>query len=111
MLGSAPAVPFLARESYTSSASVAKQEIYGSGVERIDVLEAVEDSHGGLIVEVNEVMDSESFSNLLRDSLSVWRGLVLSHFTFVIPFLFCLWQMLIIFHCHCLTLGKERDLD
>ncbi|PKI76857.1 hypothetical protein CRG98_002843 [Punica granatum] len=37
------------------------------------MLKAVEDVHGGVIVEMEESMDSDSFVPLLRDSLSKWR--------------------------------------
>ncbi|OWM62817.1 hypothetical protein CDL15_Pgr020111 [Punica granatum] len=71
--GSVPDVPFMAREFYKSSASVAKQEETGPVVEQIQMLKAVEDVHGGVIVEMEESMDSDSFVPLLRDSLSKWR--------------------------------------
>ncbi|KAK4781436.1 hypothetical protein SAY86_015538 [Trapa natans] len=71
----APALPLLARDVYMSSASVAKQEPDASEIQQIQVLDAIEDSHGGVIVEMNETMDSDSFSTLLQDSLSVWRRL------------------------------------
>ncbi|XP_008229930.1 PREDICTED: nudix hydrolase 2 isoform X1 [Prunus mume] len=58
----------------TSSSSVAKQAIMPEdGVEQIELLSAVEDLHGGVVVDLKEVMDSEVFSSLLRASMSQWK--------------------------------------
>eukprot|EP00268_Persea_americana_P035811 TRINITY_DN35313_c0_g1_i1.p1 TRINITY_DN35313_c0_g1~~TRINITY_DN35313_c0_g1_i1.p1 ORF type:complete len:358 (-),score=87.79 TRINITY_DN35313_c0_g1_i1:123-1196(-) len=60
--------------STSSSSSVAKQAIMPEdGVEQIELLSAVEDLHGGVVVDLKEVMDSEVFSSLLRASMSQWK--------------------------------------
>ncbi|XP_021805899.1 nudix hydrolase 2-like [Prunus avium] len=60
--------------STSSSSSVAKQAIMPeNGVEQIELLSAVEDLHGGVVVDLKESMDSEVFSSLLRASMSQWK--------------------------------------
>lgn len=111
---SASAVPSLTREFYASSASVAKQELDASGVEQIQVLEAVEDLFEGVIVEMKETMDPDSFSTLLRDSLSVWRRLVLLASIYSLSLFFFSFFISNVYHHHHhhhLTAGKERCLD
>jgi len=39
----------------------------------IKTLRAVEDQHGGVIVNVEESMDSSVFASLLKASISQWR--------------------------------------
>lgn len=54
-----------------SSALLAKdEEVRGKG---IGLLRAVEDKHGGVIVNMEEPMDSLVFASLLEVSLSEWK--------------------------------------
>lgn len=41
--------------------------------ENIDILDAVEDQHGGVIVNMEKPMESMLFSSLLQASISHWR--------------------------------------
>lgn len=58
------------------------------GVEQIELLSAVEDLHGGVVVDLKEVMDSEVFSSLLRASMSQWKQKVLF---VVVHFIICMY--------------------
>ncbi|XP_020208683.1 nudix hydrolase 2 [Cajanus cajan] len=61
------------QRSYMSStlATLAKEdEIQGKGME---TLRAVEDQHGGVVVNMDEPMDSSLFASLLEASISQWR--------------------------------------
>ncbi|KAK9924332.1 hypothetical protein M0R45_032709 [Rubus argutus] len=59
----------------TSSLSVATQGIMPeSGVEQIELLNADDDLHGGVVVDMKDKpMDSELFTSLLKASLSQWK--------------------------------------
>ncbi|TKY47882.1 Nudix hydrolase 2 [Spatholobus suberectus] len=59
--------------SYMSAtlASLAKEEeVRGKGIE---TLRAVEDQHGGVIINMEEPMDSSVFASLLEASISQWK--------------------------------------
>lgn len=57
--------------SASSSALLAKEEeVRGEG---IGLLRAVEDQHGGVIVNMEEPMDSLVFASMLEASISQWR--------------------------------------
>ncbi|KAF5461196.1 hypothetical protein F2P56_021014 [Juglans regia] len=43
------------------------------GIEHVELLPAINDDDGGIIVEMKEAMDSEVFVTLLRASVSEWR--------------------------------------
>lgn len=66
------------QRSYMSAtlASLSKEEEVAS--KGIETLRAVEDQHGGVIVSMEESMDSSVFSFLLEDSISKWREQVQS---------------------------------
>lgn len=72
----------------TSSLSVATQGIIPeSGVEQIELLNADDDLHGGVVVDMKDKpMDSEVFASLLKASLSHWKQKV---FWFLISLLLC----------------------
>ncbi|CAJ1964723.1 unnamed protein product [Sphenostylis stenocarpa] len=55
----------------TSLASLAKEEEVAS--KDIETLRAVEDQHGGVIINMEESMDSSLFASLLEASISQWR--------------------------------------
>lgn len=61
---------------FTSSTLLAKEQM---GDEEVEVLNAVEDKHGGVIVNIEEPMDSIVFASLLKASLSHWRVQVKFH--------------------------------
>ncbi|XP_021905902.1 nudix hydrolase 2-like isoform X2 [Carica papaya] len=48
-------------------------QVRENGVHDVKVLPAFNDKHGGVIVEMKEPMDPESFVALLRDSIALWR--------------------------------------
>lgn len=54
----------------TSSSSVGKQMMPENGVDRLN---AREDLYGGIRVDMEEPMDPNFFSVLLRASISLWR--------------------------------------
>lgn len=53
-----------------SAATVAKEEM---GFRGFSLLNAIEDSHGGVIVNIDKHMDSLVFASVLKASISNWR--------------------------------------
>ncbi|GMP52153.1 hypothetical protein CsSME_00018086 [Camellia sinensis var. sinensis] len=49
------------------------QVVAENGVQQAELLFAVNDDHGGVIVEMKEPMDSKAFLSLLRASISQWK--------------------------------------
>ncbi|THG05640.1 hypothetical protein TEA_000825 [Camellia sinensis var. sinensis] len=49
------------------------QVVAENGVQQVELLFAVNDDHGGVIVEMKEPMDSKAFLSLLRASISQWK--------------------------------------
>ncbi|CAL5405320.1 unnamed protein product [Camellia sinensis] len=49
------------------------QVVAENGVQQVELLAAVNDDHGGVIVEMKEPMDSEVFLSRLRASISKWK--------------------------------------
>ncbi|KAL6999119.1 nudix (nucleoside diphosphate linked moiety X)-type motif 2 [Sarracenia purpurea var. burkii] len=49
------------------------QVVTENGVQHVELLSAVNDDHGGVIVEVKEPIDSEAFLYRLRASISLWK--------------------------------------
>lgn len=45
--------------------------------ENVQMLAAVDDDHGGVIVEMSKPMDAETFASSLRASLSDWKNKVI----------------------------------
>lgn len=85
--GTAPRVPFLIRHSLTSSLSTLEEGIFANGSEQIQLLKAVDDLHGGVIVEIEKPMDAEAFVPSLRASMSKWKQMVLQLSIEVVMFL------------------------
>ncbi|XP_031116402.1 nudix hydrolase 10-like [Ipomoea triloba] len=50
-----------------------EQMLSKTGAKRVQLLPAVNDDHGGVIVELQELMDSDVFEAALRDSLAEWK--------------------------------------
>ncbi|CAK9145107.1 unnamed protein product [Ilex paraguariensis] len=50
-----------------------EQMVAENGVQKVELLAAINDDHGGVIVEMKESMDSKVFLSLLRASLSHWK--------------------------------------
>lgn len=44
-----------------------------NGFEYVKILPAINDAHGGVIVDLKEAMDPQVFAALLRSSLSQWK--------------------------------------
>lgn len=42
-------------------------------VQQVELLDATDDDHGGVIVEMDKPMDSEVFAPILRASISHWK--------------------------------------
>uniref|UniRef100_A0A2P2LKT8 Uncharacterized protein MANES_13G061400 n=4 Tax=Rhizophora mucronata TaxID=61149 RepID=A0A2P2LKT8_RHIMU len=59
--------------SSTSYLPVNEQPVPVNGIEHVELLKAVEDSYGGIIVDMKEPIDSGMFIPLLRASMSKWR--------------------------------------
>ncbi|KAK7817141.1 nudix hydrolase 7 [Quercus suber] len=57
----------------TSSMSVEKQFMPENRVQQVELLNSVNDLHGGVVVNIEQPMDSKVFSPLLRASISQWR--------------------------------------
>ncbi|KAM1429662.1 hypothetical protein ACFX2I_045832 [Malus domestica] len=57
----------------TNSSSVAQQAVPENEVEQVELLAAVDNSYGGVVVDVTEPMDSAVFTSLLQASISQWR--------------------------------------
>lgn len=47
-------------------------------VQQIELLTSTDDDYGGVIVEMDEPMDSTAFVSILRASISHWKQLVVS---------------------------------
>lgn len=61
----------------TSSSPIVDQ-VCENGNQHVEILPAINDLHGGVIVEMQEAMDSQIFLVLLRASMAQWRQQVLS---------------------------------
>lgn len=48
-------------------------QMCGNGVCHAELLPSINDDHGGVIVEMKETMDSNTFVNVLRASLLLWK--------------------------------------
>lgn len=66
-------------------------------VQRVELLDANEDDHGGVIVELDKPMNSEVFVPILRASIAHWKqqvvililtSSILNLFFFFLPLLF-----------------------
>jgi hypothetical protein len=55
----------------SASSALLDEEVRCKGT--IELLKAVEDQHGGVIINIDEPMDSYDFASMLQDSLSQWR--------------------------------------
>ena len=55
-----------------SSSSVVKASLKGQA-EVVELLSAVDDDHGGVIIEMKAPMDAGAFVSSLRASLANWR--------------------------------------
>ncbi|XP_030454887.2 nudix hydrolase 7-like [Syzygium oleosum] len=76
--GSAPRVPFPIRYRSITASSALRQgmaEKNDSGIEQIQLLDGIQDSYGGVTVEMKEHMDADVFAPLLRASISSWKQL------------------------------------
>lgn len=63
-----------------SSPPTAAQVASKDEVREIKLLTSTNDDHGGVIVEMDEPMDSITFVSILRASISHWKKLVVYHF-------------------------------
>ena len=57
----------------TRSMSVEKQFMPENRVQQVELLNSINDLHGGVVVNIEQPMDSKVFSPLLRASISQWR--------------------------------------
>ncbi|KAB1215099.1 Nudix hydrolase 10 [Morella rubra] len=48
-------------------------QVCENGIQHVKLLPATNDDHGGVIVDMEETMDSSAFITLLRASISTWR--------------------------------------
>lgn len=48
-------------------------QVCENGIQHVELLPATNDDHGGVIVDMEETMDSSAFITLLRASISTWR--------------------------------------
>lgn len=69
---------------YRLSFDLMEQMFGKNGMKKVQLLPARNDEHGGVIVELQEPMDSNVFYSMLRASLVQWRLQVCS---FCKPFL------------------------
>ena len=51
----------------------------GNQVQQTELLTSTDDDHGGVIVEMDEPMDSATFVSILRVSILHWKQLVVFH--------------------------------
>lgn len=65
------------------------QENIENGMKEVQVLPSCDDEHGGVIVEMEEPMDPNDFSVILRCSLSQWKLQVFMEFTSIYPWYHC----------------------
>ncbi|KAF2284765.1 hypothetical protein GH714_030036 [Hevea brasiliensis] len=59
--------------SSTSSVSMKEQMVPENEVEQVRLLNGIEDSYEGIIIEIKEYMDSHIFIPILRASISQWK--------------------------------------
>lgn len=69
-------------------------------VENVQLLPAIEDDHGGVVVELKEHMDPAVFLTKLKTSMTQWTLQVLFYplFFLVFLFLFLCWKIQYIFY-------------
>lgn len=67
-----------------------EQMLSKTGAKRVQLLPAVNDDHGGVIVELQELMDSNVFETALRDSLAEWKLQVCSFYSASFGYRCCL---------------------
>lgn len=63
--------------SANSSRPLMEGRLGENGFEYGEILPAIDDSHGGVIVEMKKAMSPEAFVKLLRDSLLQWKHQVI----------------------------------
>lgn len=61
----------------TDSSLTAVQKTAEDQVQQIELLTSTNDDHGGVIVEMDDPMDSTTFVSILRASISHWKELVI----------------------------------
>ncbi|XP_022759846.1 nudix hydrolase 2-like [Durio zibethinus] len=57
----------------TSALAIEKQMAPENEIQQVELLNGVEDLHGGIILDMEKPMDSEVFASLLRASISQWK--------------------------------------
>lgn len=62
--------------SASSTSKSAQKAAEDEGQQIIKLLTSTNDDHGGVIVEMDEPMDSTTFVSILRASISHWKELV-----------------------------------
>lgn len=67
----------------TSSSSILAPKLHFDNDEDVALLTAVNDEHGGVIVEIKDPMDSTDFSTSLRSSLINWKKQVFISITYL----------------------------
>lgn len=75
--------PIQSMASSTSSMSKAPQVAAEDELLQVKILTSTNDDHGGVIVEMNEPMDSTTFVSILRASISHWKHLVFLHINLI----------------------------
>ena len=57
----------------TSALAIEKQMVPENEVQQVELLTGVEDSYGGIIVDMEKPVHSEAFASILRASISQWK--------------------------------------
>ncbi|TKY72272.1 Nudix hydrolase 2 [Spatholobus suberectus] len=74
-IGVATAVPLRTKSTSTISSAIASEIAAEDQVQRVNLLTSTDDDYGGVIVELDQPMDSTTFVSILRASVSHWKQL------------------------------------
>ncbi|KAG4946014.1 hypothetical protein JHK87_042021 [Glycine soja] len=76
-IGVVSTIPIRSKLTSTISSAIASEMAAEDQVQRVNLLTSTDDNYGGVIVELDQHMDSATFVSILRASVSHWKLLVL----------------------------------
>lgn len=75
-IGVATTVPIRSKSTSTISSAFASEMAAGDQVQQVNLLTSTDDNYDGVIVELDQPMDSTQFIPILRASVAHWKQLV-----------------------------------
>ena len=75
-IGVASTVPIRSMSTSTISSAITSETAAEDQVQRVNLLRSTDDNYDGVIVELDQPMDSTTFISILRASVSHWKKLV-----------------------------------